>query len=240
MIGTCRSGSTALLHALSQHPDVECVYQPIKSGLRMSGQPNYAFFEQESEGDHRFLAAKETIGHKDTTECTLQVFPNKETYKITRPCFIFRDPVSTYGSWRILGWGNMELFEISYWHTFNLFVDANQASGYASAIIYEDLIADPETIMRQLCEKWELPYNDLLVNWERSLGKDSPIQRWVHEGSSKGFEAEHHAKLRESRTFTPMEGEKALPLDQAELVRRKLASVYEAVKDSPANLKNHP
>ncbi|MFA4815074.1 MAG: hypothetical protein WC924_02825 [Candidatus Gracilibacteria bacterium] len=203
----------------------------------MQGRPNYDFFEQEMEGEGQFLIAKETIGHKTPEECTLKVFPDKESCRATRPCFIFRDPASTYGSWVALGWGSLESFITSYLHTFDLFQEATRVSGQASAIAHEGLVVDPETVLRQLCERWNLPYDDRLVNWNNQLGRDSPIQRWIHEGSSRGFEAEHHAKLRESTTFSQMESTVALPLDQMVIIRERLDAVYARIKDSPVFLK---
>lgn len=240
IVGPCRSGTTALLHAFSQHPEVKAVYQPVKSALRTTGLPNYDFFEAEEADPSLFSVAKETIGHKTREECTLAVFPNDEAIRATRPCFIVREPVATYASWLKLGWGNETLFADSYEHTAALFEKASSVSDQTCLLIQEELAANPEILMKTLCLQWGIPFRPELVNWPKRLGADSPIHRWIHSGSEKGFEAAHHQKLRDSTGFEVMgTREDPPPPEISERIRERLLKVYKHLQESRYNLNTY-
>lgn len=226
IIGTCRSGSTALLKAFAQHPNVHAVYQPIKTGMRLNENeaPDRSFFDGGCDKEGKdFTVAKETIGHRNLAECLYNIFPDDSSVQATSPVFLLRDPVQTFQSWSNLGWGSLERFLASYHHVLNLAEIAGEICGEVETVVSENLSVDPEGILRSICKRWGMEYVDQLVNWTQNLGSGNLIERRLYKGSEDGFDAAHHTKARESVTFVENRLDITLSADVINKITRSLS-----------------
>lgn len=231
ILGLCRSGTTALLSGVAQHPQTRCFYQPVKTGIRMNGRPDYAFYDHEPEvGDDAVLVAKETFGHNSNEECAFNPFPSPEAIIQTRPVFLFRDPVATYNSWSRLGWGSLEYFELAMSHCLELLNVARDVSDKVSLIFYEDLVGSPQVTIKKLCKKWEINFDSAMVNWRTPILQNAKIFRDFPVGSPRGFEAHHHETVRESRAFVGGGTEITLAPDIADEIRKKFHDRFNNLK----------
>lgn len=166
LISPCRSGSTPLLHAMDQHPDITCVAQVIKDGIRTTGKPNYDIFDETkrqkiSSKPHIFN--KETLGRKTAQECSYNIFPEYFSQDI-KTIFLARDPIQTWNSWKRLNWGNFDLFILAY----ESFLESiEQSSGNQYQVITHSHLANNSTIMIQkLCEYWGIQFRPEMLQWK--------------------------------------------------------------------------
>jgi len=158
-----------LYRSFGNSPDTEMEFQTIKEGQRKTGTPDYSFFSKEvPEG--KFLIGKETIGHSTMKDCTLEVFPDDEAIRATRPLFIFRDPRETLTSWLknnlIPIEAGPEFFIQAYRHTYKLLLHSLDVCEYTSVITYDALCADPERHVREICRRWDLSFHSDMLAWK--------------------------------------------------------------------------
>ena len=101
LITPVRGGSGAFLRAFENNSNVHAVHQPIKSGLREKGIPDYSIYEHTNpiynQYPEKFIVAKETIGPVKE-QSVFDPFPNEQTIEETKPLFMFRDPFQTWNS----------------------------------------------------------------------------------------------------------------------------------------------
>ena len=166
IVGPCRSGTTALLQAFAQHPDVHGVYQPIKTGLRLTGVPDYGIYHGSHPvfADHPvFVVAKETLGHSTWDECLFDPLENEAVIRQVRPLFVFRHPVHTWNSWKRFGWGSLALFLTVYQYQYGLMSRARAITPYAKAITVESLSRYKSVVFPQVCAGWDVPFAPEIV-----------------------------------------------------------------------------
>ena len=103
LITPVRGGSGAFLRTFENHRNVHAVHQPIKSGLREKGIPDYSIYQPEHPIYHqypeKFIVAKETIG-PIKQQCTFNPFPDERAIQESKTLFMFRDPFQTWNSWK--------------------------------------------------------------------------------------------------------------------------------------------
>jgi hypothetical protein len=181
IIGVRRSGTTALVMALSEHPDIGTIAQPVLSGYRYGDQkkPDYSVYERNPDNIHPkmkqnpkpFYVTKETIGAAKVKEgpgqINLKFFPNDAAIKRTKPLFIVRDPFQGWASWKKLKWANLKVFLDSYKKVFELFKDAKRVTPDTTAVTYEHLMTHPKEVLKKICSHWGLPYSDAMVDWKK-------------------------------------------------------------------------
>jgi len=204
MVAPCRSSTTALLRLFSQHPDVHCVYQPVKTGLRASGTPDYGLYHGRHPvyAEHPgFVVSKETVGHSSAAECTFDPLADDETIRRVRPLFVFRDPARTWSSWKRLRWGDIELFVAAYRHVHDLMTRAHAISPHARALSAESLALHKPAALRGICANWGLRFDPALLGdfdvplfESRRLHMDEAARRYSRSQGS-------HDDLGASRTF---------------------------------------
>ncbi len=179
LVSPCRSASSCLLQSFSEHPDTDCHYQPVKSGLRLNGEPDYSIFRRQIMGEgidsDALIVSKETIGHSTFPDCKLDVFPCADAVRATDPIFLFRDPVDTWNSWANVEWGDLDLFVTAYRHTVDMFRYASRVSDRVSCVVCEQIGDDPEAILRKMCEAFGIGYHPNMMNWQTTFGEDSEI-----------------------------------------------------------------
>lgn len=232
VIGVCRGGTTALLQGLTQHPSVEGLYQPIKSGLRSSGSPDYGFFRT-PDIETSTLVAKETFGWANAAECAFPLFPNDQAIEETRPVFLFREPHATYRSWASLGWGDLDLFVLAYSALHAALQEARTVGGRTLVVRHDELGSTPERAMRRICAHWDLRFDRRMVQWPTGLLDNPRILRLKGRGSPLGFDAPHHATLAKSREFGEPRERPPLSSWCERRIEVELAGIYLALQRDP-------
>ena len=196
-ISTCRSGSTALIHAMSQHPQIECYYQPIKAGIRASGAPDYSIFERRRESG--WLMAKETIGHLSMTESCYSIFPNDQAIIDSRPVFLLREPMETFNAWKNYRWGNMQRFLASWKNVIATLRRTREVGIEPMIITYTELSHNAESVLGRICKRWEMPLIHDMIEWPVSFQDNQSI---IYPDPTHGNYNYAHEHISRVNTFT--------------------------------------
>jgi hypothetical protein len=239
LISPCRSGSTAFMHAMSHNPQVHAMYQPIKTGIREKGYPDYRVFD----GSHKVfkdyptkvIFLKETIGHANVSECCFDVFPNPETVIFSKPIYLFRDPVETWNSWKKLNFANsrgksdLALFLKAYTHVYNTFITTQTISPHVSCLTREHLLGNLRIVFQRLCQKWDIPFSDSMINWEKSF--DSNDNFTCTSSERKTFNR-IMKDLKKTRSFSYIQNQvNFVTQKEREEIEKHLKPLYERVSE---------
>lgn len=172
LVSPVRSGSTAFIHTIAQHPLIETATFLMKKNISYdpsSTNIDYSIYNLLAE--RPYLVYKITFGHKTKLEATYEPFRNNKDILKTSPLFMFREPVQTYNSWKKRGWGNIEIFAMSYQHVKELYDKAKNVNNITQCITYEHISKFPEKLFRQVFDYWDVPYDQDVLNWKTSLGE---------------------------------------------------------------------
>ena len=254
IISPTRSGSTALLRCFENNPDVDRVYhQPVKSGFRQDGTFDYGFFSLDAQEPNKIFVAKETVGGFQQPEVDYsplpaaggQVsiadrFPSPEDIVKVRPLFLFRDPFQVWNSINRLNvfsagkspyFSPFSFFIESLQNVFEFMQYARRVTPHAYCVTLERLASDPKRFIRSICEKWEIPYTDQMVDWtlpygQRTWYSDETRHRMAHDPRFM------HSKelLEKSRTFGYKPSElKGITEAHIQEISEKLMPLYEQI-----------
>ncbi len=203
LIGPCRSSTSIILGALANSQDVdEAHYQPIKGAMRDGKVDSYRFYLGKPA---KLLISKESIGHANRAESTLQVFDSEESIRKVDPVFIFREPISTYKSWKKMGWGNIDLFILSYMTIFDIYINAKKANAKVLLVLHEDFQENPRDILQRICRHWDISFNETMLNWEM-LYSDHPKITMYGESSVLERNDLSHFRFLHSVRINPQKG----------------------------------
>lgn len=174
-----RSGSTLFMRIFQEAPECGVTSRLVLMGNYGVGEyfrPDYTIFHNPSalrvyQEAQRYgksvLISKEELGHEcQKGECEYSIFPDQSSIKRTRPAFLFRDPLRVFGSWKAVGWTDVESLLIAYRKLYNTWRASNQS---AIAITYEDLIYHPDRIIRRLCQHWCIEFSPNLLSFQHSF-----------------------------------------------------------------------
>jgi hypothetical protein len=250
VVGPCRSGTTLFLNMLCQpaadaeRAEVYGLFQPVKAGFRYEGGLDYRVYEGEPGRQHpavrnhpgrALYLLKEAVGHSTAEECRLQVFPNDEAIRNTRPVFIFRDPESTWNSWKVARWGDGPLFAMAYRHAYDLYRHARAVSAGTSALTYEHLLANKEPVVRALCRRLGITFHGTMLAF-RCHFLDNP-NVWLHRGTVRDNEAaDHHHNIANSAGvgMNLAARESLVTPEERAAIRRTLRPLYDEIAAAAA------
>lgn len=179
-----RSGSTALLHCLSQSDKIDARYQLIKTSVRDAVRSQAIPATESSTGDYaedysiyygqsdsgKTVVLKETIGSYNIPECDYSVFPKTDkdqAIRATRPVFLVRDPLEVMDAKKRRGWkSTLENSVRAYGSVFNEYQNAKAvAPESVLSCTYQHLMSDPEKTIRRICSHWGISYEDVMLKW---------------------------------------------------------------------------
>lgn len=228
LVSPCRSGSSPLLQALSQSPDLRCLYQNIKSAMRETGKPDYDIFYKDF-GDGRVTIDKETIGHRNQQECELVVFPSDDAIRATRPVFLFRDPVEVWNAWFRAGWGDIDLFNIAFQNVIDTYHLARSVTDRVQVVFYDQFEdGTKEAMLRKICEHWSIVYKQAMVEWQSVFGRNSSVEYGRH--TQEYIDEGRHDALVKSRTLEVKRNPIVIPADEIARINRIFREQYDRVK----------
>jgi len=208
IVSPCRSGSTALLNCMAQHPLVQAYYQSVKAGLREGRKEDYRlFYAPAGGGASVFMVDKETLGPHTPAESALRVFPEEEAVRASRPIFLFRDPTACWNGWFTRGWRRFDLYQLAYTHAYQTWLFAKAVTNGASSadpvicVTYDQLTGSPEVVLRAICRHWQLLYCAELLDWRTNIGQNVKIrggadfERSIEEGTFAQVQRSHSIEV---------------------------------------------
>lgn len=172
LISPVRSGSTAFLHTISHHPEVETATFLMKKNIFYGTSDDIDYSIYSSLPQKKYLFYKATMGYQSKLECTYNPFRNELDIIETRPLFMFRDPVLTYNSWKKIGWGSLELFIHTYQYVYELYNHAKSISPEIKCITYDFLSKNPSKFS-EILEYWGIPNVQNISKWKNKLGENT-------------------------------------------------------------------
>ena len=251
LITVARGGSTAFLRTFENNPQVHGYYQPIKSGLRATGKPDYSIYELEheiySKYPDKFIVAKEVLGPFES-ESNLDPFGVEENIVGSQPLFIFREPLENYNSWKRILKGRenyqpsmeeklLQNFLISYQNNWNLFNKAISLCPEASCCTLEKIGKNPDLFFEKLCQKWQIPYEPQMLEWNLPWGENTTF--WSEKIKLDLMNRRQRLvkiteSIRDKKTFVyhPLAVENLEITDyEKQTIQTELATIYSSIVD---------
>lgn len=149
-----------------------------KAGSKECFAPDYSILEHPSdhstfvsasESGKRFLICKEELGNDSRRgECLYNVCPNPSAYSMTRPIFLFRDPIRVFDSWKKVGWTDAQSLVDCYTNMFQMLLRAPLHA--VSCLVYERLIQEPKTEIERVCARWGIPFSESMLTFTSPFG----------------------------------------------------------------------
>jgi hypothetical protein len=174
IIGTVKTCTNALHRAFENNSAIEeAHYQPIKTGLRNTGKPDYSIFDHD-----KTVFFKETIGTVSANESTMTIFPTDAARKSTFTLYIFRNPLDVYKSIKKAylarggnSYPNMAKFLLAYTNVFNDMLRSKISNPATLVATVDKLHKNPTAFLKALTAKWRLPYDAAMVRWKHAFLK---------------------------------------------------------------------
>lgn len=177
IVSPCRSGSTALLKALSMDDSVDGVFQPMKTSLRRYMVGDDAPVEIRAEKP--FMVIKETLGPYVPAEVyfrPLSVLRDRldvnQAAGSVAVIAMLRDPEDCFNSWnRWFSLGGFpdfrpKLLEDAYQETLDVLYCAQHEGIQCVSLEYNDL-NDPVTLSKALSSVG-LPFSEQMIDWRQA------------------------------------------------------------------------
>ena len=242
LITPVRGGSGAFLRTFENNPNVHAVHQPIKSGLREKGIPDYSIYQPlhpiYNQYPGKFIVAKETIG-PIKEQCTFNPFPDEHAIQESKPLFMFRDPFQTWNSWK-KWWETdpetgLNWCSISYQHTYKLFKQALKTSSSTTCITLEKLGENPAKMFNLICDKWEIPYDDKMLDWSIKFGDNTTFTEKAKNLIDKNpamIKSVERIKNRNTFNYYPLKLEELkINSNEIKVITQKLLPKYEEISE---------
>ena len=227
-----RSGSTLVLHCLSQHPNISCISGTIKKSPILRSEDIFWQDVLSWKHDNNFLFVKNTYDKN-----VYYPFSDSTIIPIVKPVFLFRDPVQTINSIILKKFMSSNITDA---------IKAYKEGAYASyikaksvspnntrCITYETLSEQPEDVFKKLLRFWGIPWHPYVINWpepfsEKTFCNDIP----THQKDIKNaIQENHHDTLVNSNQIIPQHNNKIiLSPNDINLIKTELQCLYDQVK----------
>jgi hypothetical protein len=213
LVSIVRSGSTAVLHALSQHSDVRTATNTLRSSLQGAmDRPHYAALDELRQAAG-VVVYRASIGGLQEVKTTYSPFSSEHDIMDSRPLFLFRDPLPLFGSWAAAGLTNVDQFLRAYQRLAQLYLqcraiarEAGSDGSIVEGIRLESLVAAPQRSMTHVLARWDLAYQQSVVDWTTTPGVSTVTAEWsdairVREKVEREFADGKHTTLSSARGF---------------------------------------
>ena len=198
IIACPQSGSTLLMRVIAESKECAFTSRLVlvdKSEEMGNFRPDYSIFETPkkhkvyklaSQLKESFLTCKQEI----KGECSYDIFSPEPEYALVRPKFLIRDPVRMLDSCKHVGWTDTQNLIDGFTKLFDMLRKGPSQSIFC--LIYERLIRDPQSEIRNICARWGIPYSDAMLNLSNASGSTflygSDRERRIHcEEKARGL-----------------------------------------------------
>ena len=195
-----RNISTAMMRSWENRSDTQVVDEPFYAFYLNKTRSPHPCFEEilQSQSDNYSQVVSELT--KATCNSNIQ-YQKQMTHhmlegidltwsKQLQHCFLIRDPAQVVNSYTNSR-GVCSVEDIGIKRQFELYQDISQISGQDIPIIdSNDVLKDPERILRLLCERLELPFMPAMLNWPQGSRTSDGVwaKHWYKSvDSSSGF-----------------------------------------------------
>ncbi len=205
-----RSRSTAFLRSMMERGDLEVVHEPFSylstqghfelAGRRAESMPDLLGLLLESSASGRRVFFKDTSDYRYDA-----LFEDGRIFRDVVNTFMIRDPAAAVTSHYALH-PKLTLDEVGFEYLHMIFQAVADATGEVPLVIDgDDLVADPDGMVRAYCERVGLPFVAKALRW-RSGGQAAwqPTERWHREvADSTGLvrAARRHAERPDNNSF---------------------------------------
>lgn len=149
-----------------------------KAGSGEASNPDYSILEDPThhstfvsawKSGKEFLICKEELGNDSRKgECLYDVCPTPFAYAMTRPIFLFRDPIRVFDSWKSVGWTDPQSLIDCFANMFDML--ARAPSSAVACLIYEQLIQNPRVEIERVCARWGIPFSVNMLGFNQPFG----------------------------------------------------------------------
>jgi hypothetical protein len=243
LFSTMRSGSTLVLHCLSQHPNITCISGTIKKSPTLKAETISNSWQKVLSWEHEndFLFVKNTYDKN-----IYYPFPDSAIIPLVKPVFLFRDPVQTINSIILKRFMNSNLEDAIKAYKEGAFASyiktKNLSPNNTRCITYETLTERPEQVFTKLLSFWGIPWHPNVINWQETFSERTfrhDIK--THQNDIKNaIQDNHHDTLMKSTQIMPQHVKKIiLSGHDVDLIKTELQDLYNQVKsDELTNEKN--
>lgn len=243
LFSTMRSGSTLVLHCLSQHPNITCISGTIKKSPELRNEAISRSWQEVLSWQHKndFLFVKNTYDKN-----IYYPFPDPAIIPLVKPVFLFRDPVQTINSIILKKFMNSNLEDAIKAYKDGAFASYTKSKRLSPdntrCITYETLTEKPEQVFTKLLSFWEIPWHPNVINWqepfsERTFRHDIK----THQDDIKNaIQDNHHDTLVKSTQIVPEHKRQiALSEHEVDLIKTELQDLYyQIISEELTNEKN--
>lgn len=141
-----------------------------------SFQPDYSIFQnpnsrvmyqQALQCEHSTLVWKQELGHEQWKgERDYPPIPGPAGCEMTRPAFLFRDPIQVFDGWNCMGWNDLHSLVACYKHLHSLCSSNN----HSVAITYEELVRNPRRIDEPFCLHRDILFSEGTLSYTHGFG----------------------------------------------------------------------
>ncbi len=233
LFSTMRSGSTLVLHCLSQHPDITCISGTIKKSPTLKiGEISNSWQEVLSwKHENDFLFIKNTYDKN-----IYYPFPDPAIIALVRPVFLFRDPVQTINSIILKKFMSSNIEDAIKAYKEGAFASYTKTKSISPdntrCITYETLTKQPEQVFTKLLNFWGIPWHPNVINWqepfsERTFRHDIKTHQYDIKNA---IQDNHHDTLVKSTQIVPEhKREIVLSEHEVDLIKTELQDLYDQI-----------
>jgi len=234
LFSTMRSGSTLVLHCLSQHPNITCISGTIKKSPSLKAETISNSWQKVLSWEHKndFLFVKNTYDKN-----IYYPFPDSVVIPLVKPVFLFRDPVQTINSIILKKFMNSNLEDAIKAYKEGVFASYTKTKRLSSdntrCITYETLTEQPVQVFTKLLNFWGIPWHPNVINWQETFSERTfrhDIK--THQNDiKKAIQDNHHDTLMKSNQIISQHNKEiVLSKHDVDLIKIELQDLYDQVR----------
>jgi hypothetical protein len=238
LVAVPRSGSTLLMRIFREASSCSVTSRLVFQGNYSEGasfKADYTIFTSPTSHKvyqdallkgSRTLVSKEEFGHsREKGECDYVMIPDAAAYKVTKPAFLFRDPIRVFDSWKALGWSDIDSFTICYTSLHNMHKDHPECHAFT----YEDLVSNPEATIRSVCEYLDIDFSMDMLSFKHSPSDflfNSEQEKNIYSGESPATSGLFHTVRSYSSVQQRILSHDLLSISEVEFIESALGKLY--------------
>jgi hypothetical protein len=238
ILGPQRSGTSLLQRALSTSANHLGIFEPLRAEIAFDKKLTYSVFKQTTDPEchtlmkefpDKIFILKDALGRTIRRELGDEIFPSPNDIKRSAPLFVFRNPLDTFRSVQRQGWYSHDAFISLQEQAFTTFNKLKELYNNVSVITYEKLVSDPENYLRQICSKWNIKFENTMIEWNK---KYLDAVKYHPEGKKELLQTNFQSSLMTATSFKPKKVTLPVPENSLEeKIYNTLNPRYKSIKN---------